>query len=474
MSPGSGSYSFQHMVTGRDAVVVELLSRLGPEVVLTGDALIGRYAHIWQTEVQLEARAYLLPRTTAEVSAICGICHAHGQAMVVHGGLTGLVGGTRSRPSDVVISLQRMDAIEDIDPFCRTMTVQAGCILESVHRAAEAHGLFFPLHFGAKGSAQMGGCISTNAGGLRVKRFGMTRSLVLGLEAVLADGTVINGLKRIIKDNSGYNLNHLFIGSEGTLGIVTRATLRLEEKLNHRSSVFVGLAQFEDAVRLLRFCDARFSGLMSAFEVIWANTFEALTSRRRSPFAEKHGYYVLLEVLDNHAPAFRDYIHDVIAEAMEGNLIRDAVFAETAQEQEWFWGIREDVEVLNAMAPYQQHFDVSVPIDRMAAYAESVTRRLSELAGVEHSFCFGHMADGNLHFIVGKDRPDGSLKTRIDEILYEPLRSIGGSVSAEHGIGLDKKGWLGISRSEEEVLLMRKVKDALDPKRLLNPGRIID
>lgn len=462
------------MTNGRDPVVEELLSRLDRDAVLTGEELVGRYSHIWQTEVQLEAKAFLLPRTTADVSAICRICHAHGQTMVVHGGLTGLVGGTRSHASDVVISLQRMDAIEDIDPFCRTMTVQAGCVLEAVHRAADAHGLFFPLNFGAKGSAQIGGCISTNAGGLRVKRFGMTRNLILGLEAVLADGTVVGGLKKIIKDNSGYNLNQLFIGSEGTLGIVTRATLRLEEKLKNRCSVLVGLARFEDAVRLLRFCDSRFSGLMSAFEIMWANTFDALTSRIKSPFAERHGFYVLLEVLDNHSPAFREFIHDVFAEAMEDKLIRDAVFAGSAQEQDWFWGIREDVEVLNSMSPYRQHFDVSVPIDRMAEYAERVNRRLSDAAGVEHSFCFGHMADGNLHFIVGKDTPDESVKDMVEQIVYEPLGAIGGSVSAEHGIGLDKKGWLGLSKSEGEIRLMRTLKDALDPKRLLNPGRIID
>ena len=456
-----------------DPVLKALQSCLDKEVVLTGAELIGRYCHIWHTEVQLEAKALLLPRSTAEVSAICRICDAHGQSMVVHGGLTGLVGGTVSCASDVVISLQRMNSIEDIDSFCRSMTVQAGCILESIHQAADAHDLFFPLSFGAKGSAQIGGCISTNAGGVRVKRFGMTRNLILGLEVVLADGTILNGLKKIIKDNSGYNLNHLFIGSEGTLGIVTRATLRLEEKLNNRNSIFAGLTHFEDAVRLLRFCDSKFSGLLSAFEIMWANTFEALSSRCKSPFLKKHNYYVLLEVLDNHSPEFKNIIHAVLAEAFEKNLIQDAVFADSVQDQEWFWGIRENVEVLNTMAPYQQHFDISVPIDQMAEYTERVMHRLSNVKGVEHSFCFGHIADGNLHFIVGKNTHEESVKSMVNDILYHPLREMNGSVSAEHGIGLEKKAWLGLCKSEAEMELMKKIKAALDPKYLFNPGKII-
>jgi FAD/FMN-containing dehydrogenase len=234
------------------------------------------------------------------------------------------------------------------------------------------------------------------------------------------------------------------------------------------------LADFKDAIRLLRFCDAKFSGLLSAFEILWANTFEALTSRLQSPFREKHTYYVLLEVLDNHAPAFKNVIQDVFTEAFEKNLIQDAVFADTAQDQALFWGIREDVELLNSMSPYQQHFDVSVPIDQMADYAEQVIRQLSQVEGVAHSFCFGHMADGNLHFIVGKNTPDASVKSRVNEILYTPLRAIRGSVSAEHGIGLEKKEWLGLCKPESEIKLMKKIKDAFDPKKLLNPAKIID
>lgn len=462
------------MNLNEDPVLNDLRLYLDKEVVLTGEELIGRYSHIWHTEDQLQAKALLLPRSTAEVSAICRICNAHNQSMVVHGGLTGLVGGTVSRASDMVISLQRMNAIEETDPFSRSMTVQAGCILASVHQAADAHDLFFPLNFGAKGSAQIGGCISTNAGGLRVKRFGMTRNLILGLEVVLADGTIIPGLKKIVKDNAGYNLNHLFIGAEGTLGIVTRATLRLEEKLHNRSSVFVGLAHFNDAIRLLRFCDAKFSGLLSAFEIMWANTFEVLTSRLKSPFSEKHRYYVLLEVLDNHPPAYKNILQDVFAEAFEKNLIQDAVFADTAQDQALFWGIREDVELLNSASPCQQHFDVSVPIDQMDAYAEQVIRQLSGVAGVAHCFCFGHMADGNLHFVVGKDSPDESVKAMVNEIVYTPLQEIHGSVSAEHGIGLEKKAWLGFCKSAGEITLMKQLKAAFDPKKLLNPAKIID
>lgn len=457
-----------------DVVLANLLAALDKGVVLTGEALTGRYSHIWKTNIPLEAKALLLPTTTAEVSTICRICYEHNQPIVIQGGLTGLVGGTESKTSDIVISLERMNQIEEIDTLCRTMTVEAGCLLESIHRAADAHDLFFPLNFGAKGSAQIGGCIATNAGGLRVKRFGMTRNLILGLEVVLADGKIINSLKKIIKNNTGYNLNQLFIGSEGTLGIITRASLKLEEKLLNRSSVFVGLANFDDAIRLLRFCDSKFSGLLSAYEILWANTFAVLASKYKSIFEEKHNYYVLLEVLDNHSPLFKDLVYSVFEEAVEKNLIQDAVFANSAQEHALFWSIREDVEVLNTQSKYQQHFDVSVPIDQMAAYVKQVNSELVEVDSIEHVFCFGHLADGNLHFIIGKNTADESLKSLVNEIIYAPLKTVNGSISAEHGIGLEKKQWLSLCRSEEEIELMKKIKDGLDPKHLLNAGKIID
>lgn len=457
-----------------DVVLANLLAALDKGVVLTGEALTGRYSHIWKTNIPLEAKALLLPTTTAEVSTICRICYEHNQPIVIQGGLTGLVGGTESKTSDIVISLERMNQIEEIDTLCRTMTVEAGCILESIHRAADAHDLFFPLNFGAKGSAQIGGCIATNAGGLRVKRFGMTRNLILGLEVVLADGKIINSLKKIIKNNTGYNLNQLFIGSEGTLGIITRATLKLEEKLLNRNSVFVGLANFDDAIRLLRFCDSKFSGLLSAYEILWANTFAVLASKHKSIFDEKHNYYVLLEVLDNHSPLFKDLVYSVFEEAVEKNLIQDAVFANSTQEHELFWSIREDVEVLNTQSKYQQHFDVSVPIDQMAAYVKQVNSELVEVDSIEHVFCFGHLADGNLHFIIGKNTAEESLKSLVNEIIYAPLRAVNGSISAEHGVGLEKKQWLSLCRTEEEIELMKKIKEALDPKHLLNASKIID
>ena len=302
----------------------------------------------------------------------------------------------------------------------------------------------------------------------------MTRNLILGLEVVLADGKIINSLKKIIKDNSGYNLNQLFIGSEGTLGIITRATLKLEEKLVNRSSVFVGIVNFQDAIRFLRFCDAKFSGLLSAYEILWANTFEVLASRYKSLFVDKHNYYVLLEILDNHSPLFKDFVYTVFEEAVEKNLIQNAVFAHSAQEHDLFWGIREEVEVLNAQSKYQQHFDISVPINQMAGYVEQVNCELAKVEAIEHVFCFGHLADGNLHFIIGKNTDETSVKSLVNEIIYGPLSAVNGSISAEHGIGLEKKQWLSRCRTEEEIGLIKKIKDALDPKHLLNIGKIID
>jgi FAD/FMN-containing dehydrogenases len=226
-------------------IINELKEKIGAEKVLTGESVKERYFHVWQMDESLNAKAVLLPKTTQEVSDILKICHAHKQSVVVHGGLTNLVGSTETEGNEIVISTEKMNAIEEVDEQSRTMTVQAGVILEAVQNAAKEKELLFPLNFGAKGSAQMGGVISTNAGGLRVFRYGMTRNLVLGLEAVLADGTIISSIKKIIKDNSAYDLKQLFIGSEGTLGIITKAVLKLVEAPKSRNSAFVGFNDYE-------------------------------------------------------------------------------------------------------------------------------------------------------------------------------------------------------------------------------------
>jgi len=281
-------------------ILSELIEKIGSEKVLTDKSLEERYEHIWRMDVSLSAKAVLLPNITEDVSNILKICFKHNQPVVMHGGLTGLVGGTETQKEEIVISTEKMNRIEEIDEKSRTITVQAGVILENIHQAVSEKDLIFPMSFGAKGTAQIGGIIATNAGGLQVFRNGMTRNLILGLEAVLADGTVISSMKKIIKDNSGYDLKQLFIGSEGTLGIVTKAVLKLEEQPKSRNSAFLGLNSYENVVELLHFMEGGLAGTLSAFELMWETTYKGLTNEYSSvkpPLPYGFKYYVLLDAM---------------------------------------------------------------------------------------------------------------------------------------------------------------------------------
>jgi len=445
--------------------------------VIDGEAVKERYCHIWQMDEPLQAKAVILPRSTADVSTALKICYKHNQSVVVHGGLTNLVGSTDSSENDVVISLEKMNAIEEVDEKSRSMTVQSGVILENILNAAAEKNLFFPVTFGAKGSAHIGGLISTNAGGMRVLRYGMTRKQVLGLEVVLADGTVVSSLKKIIKDNSGYDLKQLFIGSEGTLGVVTRAVIRLEEAPQSKNSAFVGLDTYEQVVDLLKFMDTGLSGTLSAFELLWDRNYMAMTtspSPLKAPLPYKYKFYVLVESLGGDQQKDHATLEQLLEAALDQGIILDAAMAQSNHDFELFWKIREEVDILVALCKYDQHFDISIPIPLIGAYVESVFEGLKKIHGVHEYFAHGHVADGNIHFLLGKNNESKNLTDQINELIYAPLKKIGGSVSAEHGIGVHKKSYLHLSKSEEEIQLMKMIKKTLDPKNLLNRGKIFD
>ena len=457
-------------------MLAALRDLLGPDRVLTGEALRERYVHIWRMAEGLRARALVLPQNTQEVAAIVRLCHQRGQSIAIHGGLTNLVGSTDTRPEQIVLSTERLNRIEEVDEQSRSITVQSGVILAAVQAAARERELLFPLNFGAKGSARIGGILSTNAGGLHVFRFGMTRQLVLGLEAVLPDGTIVNSLKKIIKDNSGYDLKQLFIGSEGTLGIITRAVLKLVEMPRSRNSAFIGMQDYQQVTGLLKFLDRNLAGTLSAYELIWPATYRAMTNPPaipKPPLPYDYAYYVLVESLGSHPEADRERLLELLFEAQELGLLAEAVPALSTADLDWFWRIREDVRVVADRSTYDQHFDISLPISDIGTY---VAQRLPELArvdGVVGVYAFGHVADGNIHFIIGKTRSDDDLRLRINELVYAPLRELGGSVSAEHGIGTHKKAYLHLSRSPEEIALMRLLKNSLDPQGILNPWLIL-
>jgi len=453
----------------------ELRNQLGAFKVLTDQDVRERYSHIWTMDQPLKAKAVILPHNTEDVSKALKICHAHQQPIVIHGGLTNLVGGTQTQEHEIVIALEKMNQIEEIDPQSRTMTVQSGVILENIHQAAAEENLLFPLSFGAKGSAQIGGVISANAGGLRVFRYGVTRQLILGLEAVLADGTVISSLKKIIKDNSAYDLKQLFIGSEGTLGIITRAVLKLVEAPQSRTSAFVGINEYNQVISFLKFMDKGLAGTLSAFELIWKKTYHKMATAGGStpPLPFDYEYYVLVETLGQNQESDQHQLITLLEQAIDNKMILDAVPAQSKSDLDWFWKIREDVRVISASCTFDQHFDVSLPIPLIGDYAAKASATLEKMDDINHCYAFGHMADGNIHFVVDKVNNLDSLRREINQVVYSPLKALGGSISAEHGIGEHKKAYLKLSRSKEEMELMQKMKKMMDPKRILNRGKVL-
>ena len=457
-------------------IINELIDIVGKENILYDGQEKQRFTHIWKTDLPLQALAVVFPTSTQEVAAILKCCSSHKQQVIVHGGLTNLVGATQTQKEQLVMAMDKMNKIEEIDEQTRTLTAQSGAILETLIDAAAEKDLLLPLSFGAKGSAQIGGVVSTNAGGLRVFRYGMTRANVLGVEAVLPDGTIISSLKKVIKDNSGYDLKQLFIGAEGTLGIITKVILRLQEAPTSRCSALVGINDYEKVVRLLKFLEKNLGGLLTGYELMWQATYKAMTSAPSElppPIDQNYTYYVFIECLGNHAEQDYQRLEELISQALENDLIMDGILAQTERELKHIWQIREDVSVLAALAQFDQHFDISLPISILGKEVDRAMQALEKLPFVECVFPFGHIADGNIHFIVGKSNNTPETKQAINDIIYQNLAQYNGSVSAEHGIGLDKKAYLNTSRSAEEMALMKLIKQTIDPQNILNPGRII-
>jgi FAD/FMN-containing dehydrogenase len=449
----------------------DLRAIVGEQGMLEGEAVRERGSALFHGRV--EADILVRPRNTGQVSAILGLCHARAQPVVTHGGLTGLVQGADAARGEIVVSLEAMNSIERVDVPGRSLRAQAGVQLGRVQRAAEEHGMVFPLDLGARDSATVGGNIATNAGGLRVLRYGMMRNLVLGIEAVLADGTVLTSLNRMLKNNAGYDLKQLFIGSEGTLGIVTRAELRLVSRTRSQETLLASLPDFDAMVDLLGRLDAGLGGQLSAFEALWGNYYDYNTAppaTNVAPLPRGAPFYVIAEALGGDPDADRARLEAVLSEALEAGTVSDVVIASSETERRAIWAIREDVwQVQNIGALLT--FDVSLPIENMKAYAGEVCDGVRKFAGGDRAFVFGHMADGNLHIVVAAG-DDAETRARVENIVYRPLAAIGGSVSAEHGIGLEKRAYLPLSRTPAEIATMRLLKQALDPKGILNRGKV--
>lgn len=459
------------VVDSSSDVAKALIAELGADAVLLDEDVSSRGAGIWRTD-NVRAQVLVRPRSTDEVSRALKVCHDHDQSVVTHGGLTGLVQGAITTEGDVVISLERMNEIESINPLERTMIVQAGVPLQVIQESAEENGLMFPLDLGARGSCTIGGNISTNAGGNRVIRYGMARDMVLGLEAVLVDGTVVSSMNQMIKNNAGYDLKQLFIGTEGTLGIVTRAVLRCREEVTSQPTGLVGIKDFDHLVRFLKHADRGLKGNLSAFEVMWNDYYNLVSNppaKNNAPISGEHAYYVLVEGMGADDATMMDMLNS----ALEDELILDAVIAQSEAQRLEIWALRDDVEQVFQFAPTML-FDVSLRIPLMEAYVEDVYARLYASFDDVKVFTLGHMGDGNIHFAIAAGGEDDATREKVEACVYEPLADIGGSVSAEHGVGLEKKPYLHLVRDEAEVGLMRTLKQALDPKGLLNPGKIFE
>jgi FAD/FMN-containing dehydrogenase len=450
-----------------------LIDIVGPDGILTGDDVRARSVS-WADHSPCQALAIVRPANTGQVSLVLAACNAARQPVVPMGGLTGLVRGCVAGPGEVALSLERMHAIEAVDPIGRTITLEAGVPLQVVQDEAEKHGLLYPVDFGARGSAHIGGSVATNAGGNGVIRYGMTRDSVLGLEAVLADGTVISSMNRMIKNNAAYDLKHLFIGSEGTLGIVTRLVLRLREVPRSTQTALVGCTKFCDVTSLLKHMDASLGGSLSAFEVMWNEFFRLVTtppSKGTAPLSQDYPYYVLIESSGGDETRDQAQFEESLGAAIEAGLVADAVIATSKAQRDSIWALRDDVEQFFRMG-MPVTFDISLPVGEMEAYVADALARLEKEWPAYRRFVFGHLGDGNLHFIVAGP-PSREAKHGIERCVYEPLAARSGSVSAEHGIGLEKQPWLPLSRSPAELALMGQIKRALDPNGILNPGRVL-
>ena len=456
-------------------ILKEIESVVGEKGIIIGEDVFNRKAGIWIDD-GIKADAIIRPQNTEELSKVLSICNEFKQEVIPHGGLTGLAEGAITKKGQIAISTERMKQILEVDEIGRTITVEAGVPLEAAQEEAEKYNLMLAVDLGARGSCTIGGNISTNAGGNMVIKYGMMRDSVLGLEAVLADGKIMTSMNQMLKNNSGYDLKQLFIGTEGTLGFITRAVLRLREKPKSTNTALLGLDSFTQVINFLKFMDKGLGGNLSAYEVMWKNFYKGVVSATTNsipPLPLESNYYVLVETSGANQEKDSALFESLLEEALQNKIIHDAVIPQSEGERSKLWAIRDDVEQHYQEGPVKM-FDVSMPILSMENYIEEVNKKFAENWDTYKCIVFGHVGDGNLHIIGGVGSNDRVNIKRMEGCIYDPLESINGAVSAEHGIGLEKKDYLGISRSINEINLMKTLKKALDPNNILNPGKVFD
>jgi FAD/FMN-containing dehydrogenase len=465
-------------------LIEDLQAALGKAHVLTG-ADMGRHARDWMGKYEGAPLAVVRPADTAEVSACVKVAAAHGLPVVPISGNTGLVGGTMTT-GGLMVSLERMNRIRAIKPDARLVVAEAGVVLTRLHEAAEAEGLYFPLWFGARGSAMLGGVLSTNAGGSNVLRYGSTRALCLGLEVVLADGRVLNLMSELHKDNSGYDLKQMFIGAEGTLGIITAAVMKLVPAPRAHATATVAARSLGDALVLLNRMQEATGGRVEAFEFMPRTYSDRLKIARPDlglPFDTIPEVTILIEAATT-APAEAEpdeggevpligVLERVLAEMLEADLIQDAVLARSEQQRRAMWARREAAAEITVGLTPAVDTDVCLPLDRVETFLAEALRRLEALDPGLRSLTVAHLGDGNLHFTAFPTRNEATLKDRVMEVVEDVVAELGGSFSAEHGVGLSKLNSMARRKDPVALDVMRAVKRALDPEGRMNPGKVI-
>ena len=422
----------------------------------------------------------LRPGSTAEVAAICRLASEHRIALVPQGGNTGLVGGQTPHNGEVVVSLKRMDKIRDVDTASNTMIAEAGVVLQVAQQKAAEVDRLFPLSLGAEGSCTIGGNLSTNAGGTAALAYGVAREMALGLEVVLADGRVLNTLSKLKKDNTGYNLHNLFIGAEGTLGIITAATLKLFPKPRAIETAYVGLKSPEAALKLLAIAQAEAANALTSFELLSEMAVDFSVRHGidvRDPLAEKHPWYVLME-LSSPGDDARTPMETILARAMEEEIVDDAVIASSLAQRNNFWKLREEMSAAQKPEGGSIKHDISVPVAAVPAFIAEANEAVVELIPGARPVPFGHLGDGNLHYNVsqpiGADTADYLARWHeMNAVVFAIVMRMGGSISAEHGIGVLKRDELPDVKDKTAIELMRSIKAMLDPHGIMNPGKVL-
>jgi FAD/FMN-containing dehydrogenase len=461
-------------------LVAQFRTIVGDKYAVTDPAEIAPYVTEERDLFHGRSPLVLRPGSTAEVSAICKLASEHRVALVPQGGNTGLVGGQTPHNGEVVVSMRRMDKIRDVDTASNTMTCEAGVVLQIAQQRASEVDRLFPLSLGAEGSCTIGGNLSTNAGGTTALAYGVAREMALGLEVVLADGRILNALSKLKKDNTGYDLRNLFIGAEGTLGIITAATLKLFPKPHAVETAFVGVKSPAAALRLLSISQNEAAGTLTSFELLSGIAVDFSIRHGidiRDPLASKHAWYVLMELSSPRDDA-RAALESILAQGLDNEIVDDAVIAANLAQRSAFWKLRDEMSAAQKPEGGSIKHDISVPVVAVPDFIEQANAAVVKLIPGARPVPFGHLGDGNIHYNVsqpvGGDAADFlACWHEVNALVFEIVLRMGGSISAEHGIGVLKRDELPEVKDKVAIELMRSIKAMLDPSGIMNPGKVL-